>query len=167
LVRAQSEGIDVEMESPTPGTFGVRTNGGRFGMIANGERTGLLGQAFTSAGIGVQANAAVGIEAKGKTVGGRFIASDKQPQLNLNPHTINPGAHASVQPREFRPQGRELPAHGHLGDLWMTQHPDSPPPQCTLWLCVTADTSSSRAVWAQVLLGTPVEGTTTPDQPEG
>jgi hypothetical protein len=81
----------------------------------------------------------------------------------------SPGTVAVSSPVVFASPENQLPSIGKLGDLWASfttnedpQPPEGippgPQPRCHLWLCVRAGAGANRPLWAQVLLGKPVEG---------
>jgi hypothetical protein len=135
--------------------------------------------------IGVVGSGPVGIEGHGEIAGvrgfgqvngrgGEFNSQALNPQINLNPHVMRrrPGPTVVATPFQFSKPEDELPSKGKLGDLW-TSFTDAadplpnpipegfkpgPQPECHLWLCVRASRGSRKALWGQVLLGSPVEG---------
>jgi hypothetical protein len=146
------------------GFIAVRGQGRATGVIGLGK-TGVFGNGLK---VGLHAEGPVGVQGAGKPgPGGEFSSADKVPQLRLVPQKINAGNAVPLsQVTVFHPSPAQLPAHGRIGDLLLTQTKGSV--RAILWVCVAAHTSSSRARWAQVLLGPPIEGATIPgDDPEG
>src|SRR5205085_10712639 len=152
---------------PGAGSTGVQATGGKLGVQSQGGEVGVEGQGrvgvkgfgntgveATGTKIGVVAKGPVGVQGTGSP-GGRFVSGDRHAQLHLEPHPLEPGSRVPVTPTELEPAGNQLPKTGQLGDLWLTQH-DGGPPRCSLWLSVGA--SGGNAMWAQVLLGTPITG---------
>jgi hypothetical protein len=135
--------------NPTGGTIskGAEIEGDDFGIIAHG-RVGadVAGDDF-------------GIIAHGKA-GGQFSSPRGRGQIHLVPHEASaPPATPVTQVVERKLKPNRLPKNGQLGDLFLTSH-DGGTLRSTLWLCVNA--TVGKAQWAQVLLGTPIEGTFAP-----
>ncbi len=136
------------------GVFGTSGKGtGVRGTSASGS--GVVGESRTSAG--VRANGRVGVRGEGSAgPGGEFTSALQHAQLRLVPHTTGGSPTPTpLAPKEQRLPANQLPQNGELGDLLLTEHEAAV--RCILWVCV-GDTPG-HARWAQVLLGTPIEGT--------
>jgi hypothetical protein len=132
------------------------------GVQAQGNSIGVDGYGGP---IGVRGTGGVGVVGVGSaTAGGAFSSGDLVPQLHLQPQAmVEPPPSVVVTPREFR-QLKSLPRHAKAGDLWLAEHEEressgAQTQTCSLWLCVTGSAGDERAaMWRQVLLGDPVNG---------
>jgi hypothetical protein len=153
-------GVGVRGEGPT----GMTAYGKDFGIIATGDV------------VAVEVEGGIGIRALGKSAPAGVFRRQKQegfsqPQIHIEPLPMwvpdpEDGKTVSVLP----PHGLGLPRWANAGDLLMTiggpsmDRPVPPRPEATLWLCVVSASSKDSslgvtAVWKQVLLGPPIEGT--------
>ena len=137
------------------GVFGTSGTGpGVRGTSADGS--GVVGQSRTSAG--VRGKGRVGVRGEGSAGrGGEFSSGAQHAQARLVPHQIGGAVPppTPVAPRERKLPANQLPQNGKIGDLLLTQHDERV--QCILWVCVAEAPGHAR--WAQVILGTPIEGT--------
>jgi hypothetical protein len=64
----------------------------------------------------------------------------------------------SASPTMFDPRqiGASLPRQARTGDLLATVDPASK--SASLWLCVQGEPDSPDAIWAEILLGKPING---------
>jgi hypothetical protein len=127
---------------------------GVFGTSGSG--TGVRGTSAGGSGVVGESRTSAGVRANGRP-GGEFRSPVQHAQVRLVPHRVggSPPAATPVAPRERKLPRNQLPKDGKIGDLLLTEHDAAV--RCILWVCV-ADTPG-HARWAQLLLGTPIEGT--------
>lgn len=124
--------------------------------------TGVIGQSTGAGGTGVIAPG-TGVLGQGDGgPGGKFTTEALlNAQLNLQPHPQPVEVVTeTVQPQQFVNKV-QLPRQGTAGDFYLRayQLPGAAASTgCALWLCTVSSTTTTAAIWCQVLLGSPNVG---------
>ena len=137
--------------------------------FTDGDGTGVFGSSGSGAGVRGTSKTAMGVLGEslesdavvGKSGSGRGGVFESQgtpegavAQIGLVPQRmIVPGLIRSAPVQFNTSVARSLPRSGRGGDLLATQGVDL---NCTLWFCSRGAEGENRAVWREVLLGTPM-----------
>lgn len=160
-------GVPIPPEGPVAaGVIGL-AGGLQIPNVSETGNTGVYGAGPT----GVFGHGPIGVRGQGDGNGpgvhgvsldagrGGMFESARSAQVQLVPQEVRASFPNSVQvtPKEIpvkRGEGVSLPKDGRGGDLLALMDDQR---QCTLWFCVRGE-SGGPAQWAQVLLGTSVDG---------
>jgi hypothetical protein len=139
-------------------------------LAVGGDKIGVHG--FSGTGSGVEGHSVKGAGVLGLGIEGVGVSARSETNVALDAFSDSNRAgvfqsgpvvaQIKLVPLEQEGSRTELPKGGEVGDLIVIRNakPWQLKPECSLWLCVSQDiTAGGTAVWKEVQLGPPVNGT--------